>query len=78
MDAVPDRIVALPARKRIALVAHDHEKEHVLEWAREHRAVLAEHGGRPVVIEQGNLVAAAFHPELVGEARLHAYVLGKV
>jgi 5'-phosphate synthase pdxT subunit len=41
-------------------------------------AVLAEHGGRPVVIEQGNLVAAAFHPELVGEARLHAYVLGKV
>jgi methylglyoxal synthase len=33
----------LPARKRIALVAHDHEKQHLLEWAREHRDVLAQH-----------------------------------
>jgi pyridoxal 5'-phosphate synthase pdxT subunit len=40
--------------------------------------VLAEHGGRPVVLEQGNLVAAAFHPELAGDARLHEYVIGKV
>jgi 5'-phosphate synthase pdxT subunit len=40
--------------------------------------VLAEHDGRPVVLEQGNLVAASFHPELVGETALHAYVLGKV
>jgi 5'-phosphate synthase pdxT subunit len=40
--------------------------------------VLAEHDGRPVVLEQGNLVVAAFHPELVGETRLHEYVLKKV
>ena len=40
--------------------------------------VLAEHEGHPVVLEQGNLVVAAFHPELVGETRLHEYVLGKV
>ena len=40
-------------------------------------AVLAEHGGHPVVLEQGNLVVAAFHPELVGETRLHEYVLRK-
>ena len=40
--------------------------------------VLAEHDGRPVVLEQGNLVVASFHPELVGETRLHEYVLGKV
>ena len=40
--------------------------------------VLAEHGGRPVVLEQDNLVAAAFHPELAGESRLHAYFLKKV
>ena len=40
--------------------------------------VLAEHEGRAVVLEQGNLVVASFHPELVGETRLHEYVLGKV
>lgn len=40
--------------------------------------VLAEHEGRPVVLEQGNLVVATFHPELVGETGLHAYVAGKV
>jgi pyridoxal 5'-phosphate synthase pdxT subunit len=32
---------------------------------------------RPVVLEQGNLVVASFHPELVGETRLHRYLLGK-
>ena len=40
--------------------------------------VLAEHGGRPVVAEQGNLLVASFHPELAGETRLHEYLLGKV
>jgi 5'-phosphate synthase pdxT subunit len=40
--------------------------------------VLAEHDGRPVVLEQDNLVVAAFHPELAGDARLHRYVMGKV
>jgi 5'-phosphate synthase pdxT subunit len=39
--------------------------------------VLSEHEGRPVVLEQENLVVASFHPELVGESRLHAYLLGK-
>ena len=40
--------------------------------------VLAEYEERPVVLEQGNLVVASFHPELVGETGLHGYVLGKV
>jgi 5'-phosphate synthase pdxT subunit len=40
--------------------------------------VLAEHEGHPVVLEQGNVVVASFHPELVGETGLHAYVLRKV
>ena len=40
--------------------------------------VLAEHDGRPVVLEQDSLVVAAFHPELAGDARLHRYVMGKV
>jgi pyridoxal 5'-phosphate synthase pdxT subunit len=33
--------------------------------------VLAEHDDRPVVCEQGNLLVAAFHPELAGDPRLH-------
>ena len=40
--------------------------------------VLAEHEDHPVVLEQGCLVVASFHPELVGETRLHEYVLRKV
>ena len=40
--------------------------------------VLSELEGAPVVLEQGNLVVASFHPELVGETALHAYVLRKV
>jgi 5'-phosphate synthase pdxT subunit len=37
--------------------------------------VLAELEGLPVVLRQGNVVVAAFHPELVGEGALHRYVL---
>jgi 5'-phosphate synthase pdxT subunit len=40
--------------------------------------VLAEHEGHPVVLEQGSLVVASFHPELVGETQLHEYFLRKV
>ena len=40
--------------------------------------VLAEHEGAPVVLEQGNLLVASFHPELVGETALHDYLLRKV
>jgi 5'-phosphate synthase pdxT subunit len=37
--------------------------------------VLAEHGGRPVVVRQGGLLAAAFHPEIAGDPRLHQRLL---
>jgi 5'-phosphate synthase pdxT subunit len=40
--------------------------------------VLAEHEGHPVVLEQGNLLVASFHPELVRETALHEYFLRKV
>lgn len=33
----------MPARKRIALVAHDHQKADLLDWARYNRDALAEH-----------------------------------
>ncbi|MHB8189434.1 MAG: pyridoxal 5'-phosphate synthase glutaminase subunit PdxT [Ferrimicrobium sp.] len=32
----------------------------------------------PVVVRQGSLVACAFHPELVGDVRLHALAFGDV
>ncbi|MFL5790258.1 MAG: pyridoxal 5'-phosphate synthase glutaminase subunit PdxT [Actinomycetota bacterium] len=41
-------------------------------------ATLATFEDRPVVLEQGNLVVASFHPELVGETGLHDYLLRKV
>ena len=40
--------------------------------------VLAEHDGHPVVLEEGNLLASSFHPELVPDARLHRWLLEKV
>lgn len=40
--------------------------------------VLSTFEARPVVLEQGHLLAASFHPELVGESGLHRYLLGKV
>ena len=40
--------------------------------------VLATHDGRPVVVEQGHLLAASFHPELAGDGRLHRRMLEKV
>ncbi len=35
--------VALRSRKNIVLIAHDHRKEDLLEWARFNRATLAQH-----------------------------------
>jgi len=37
--------------------------------------VLAEHDGKPVLVRDGVLLAAAFHPEIAGDARLHRMVL---
>jgi 5'-phosphate synthase pdxT subunit len=37
--------------------------------------VLAEHGGTPIVVQQENLLAAAFHPEMAGDPRLHERLL---
>ena len=40
--------------------------------------VLAEVDGKPVAVRQGNVLAVAFHPELTGDPRLHAWLVDKV
>lgn len=40
--------------------------------------VLARHAGEPVLVRQGRILAATFHPELTGDRRLHARFLDLV
>ena len=40
--------------------------------------VLAERDGHPVVVRQGRLLATSFHPELTGDARVHALFVDMV
>jgi 5'-phosphate synthase pdxT subunit len=40
--------------------------------------VLAEHGGRPVLVRQGPVWACTFHPELSGDLRIHQAFLQEV
>ena len=40
--------------------------------------VLARHDGDPVLVRQGTVMAAAFHPELTDDTRLHAAFLARV
>ena len=37
--------------------------------------VLAECGGKPVLVQKENLLAATFHPELTGDTTVHQYFL---
>jgi 5'-phosphate synthase pdxT subunit len=37
--------------------------------------VLAEYGGKPVLVQQGNLMAGTFHPELTQDATVHRHFL---
>lgn len=48
-------------------------------WVADHASgveVLAQVDGHPVAVRQGNIAAVAFHPELAGDGRLHALLLG--
>lgn len=40
--------------------------------------ILAELDGEPVMVEQGSLLASAFHPELTDDLRIHRYFVDKV
>jgi 5'-phosphate synthase pdxT subunit len=47
-------------------------------WVEEHGEgveVLAEVDGHPVAVQQGNMLAVAFHPELTEDPRVHAWLL---
>jgi 5'-phosphate synthase pdxT subunit len=37
--------------------------------------VLAEEGGKPVLVRQGRILAATFHPELTSDRTVHQYFL---
>jgi pyridoxal 5'-phosphate synthase pdxT subunit len=37
--------------------------------------VLAEYGGKPVLVQKGNLLAATFHPELTSDTTVHRHFL---
>jgi 5'-phosphate synthase pdxT subunit len=39
--------------------------------------VLAEIDGHPVAVQQDNMLAVAFHPEIAGETRIHAWVAAR-
>jgi 5'-phosphate synthase pdxT subunit len=50
-------------------------------WVSEHGddvEVLASVDGHPIAVQQGNLLAISFHPELTGERRLHERFLALV
>jgi len=40
--------------------------------------VLAEAGGAPILVRQGRVLAAAFHPEATDDVRVHRYFLDEV
>jgi pyridoxal 5'-phosphate synthase pdxT subunit len=40
--------------------------------------VLAQVDGHPVAVRQGNIMAVAFHPELTGDPRVHAWLVERV
>ena len=37
--------------------------------------ILAEDAGHPVLVEQGRILAATFHPELTGDSTIHEYFI---
>jgi 5'-phosphate synthase pdxT subunit len=40
--------------------------------------VLAKHDSRPVLVQQGRLLASSFHPEITGYPGVHRYFCGLV
>ena len=47
----------------------------IIEKIADGAEVLAEHSGKPVLVQQGNLLAATFHPELTSDTTVHRHFL---
>ena len=47
----------------------------IIEKAGPEVEVLAEYGGKPVLVQKGNLLAATFHPELTSDSTVHRHFL---
>jgi pyridoxal 5'-phosphate synthase pdxT subunit len=47
----------------------------IIERAGSGLEILAEHAGKPVLVQKGNLLAATFHPELTADTTVHAHFL---
>ncbi|HEV2315564.1 MAG TPA: pyridoxal 5'-phosphate synthase glutaminase subunit PdxT [Candidatus Acidoferrales bacterium] len=43
----------------------------IIEAVGKNVEVLAERNGKPVLVQQGRMIAATFHPELTGDAKIH-------
>jgi pyridoxal 5'-phosphate synthase pdxT subunit len=40
--------------------------------------ILAEFGGKPALVQEGNVIAATFHPELTNDSTVHKHFLGLI
>ena len=50
-------------------------------WVEDHGdgvEVLAELDGHPIAVQQDNVLAVAFHPELTGDGRLHEWLVERI
>ena len=50
----------------------------IIERVADGTEVLAEYAGKPVLVQQGNLLAATFHPELTSDTTVHRHFLDLV
>lgn len=59
-----------PAPVRVAFI-----RAPIIERVGRDAQVLASHEGRPVLVRQRTLLAATFHPEVIGQTALHQYFI---
>lgn len=71
----------IPPRKTIALVAHDHKKDELIEWVKKHRKVLSQHNliatgttGKLISEELGVEVTRVLSGPLGGDQQLGAQI----